>query len=297
MNAPEDATPGGTNGPSKATGGEPASGGRGRAGEHRGRTVENEIGIAADPARVWEAWADPARIADWFVERAVGRATDGGRVTWAWDRFGLEIEQEVLVADPPRRLLLRARDPDRGTSVLEVVLEGDGGQTVVRVVQSGFGGGPDADAAAEGVDSGWAIALGLLRLYMERWYGRVRSELMVLRPVPAACAAVAPYFRDPARLAEWLTAPPDVGDAAPPPRLELRDGRTITGEVLIDAGSEQLREWRQVGGALELKAFPTGDGGCTAGVRATSWQLSQTELQAWKPYFDAAVERLADRLA
>src|SRR5690606_23746181 len=39
---------------------------------HVGRVVRKEIEITADAARVYEAWADPERIATWFVDRAEG---------------------------------------------------------------------------------------------------------------------------------------------------------------------------------------------------------------------------------
>ena len=152
------------------------TGGRPRV-EHEGRTVEKATRVNADPGRVWSAWADPERIAGWFVERAVGRAEEGERVTWAWDRFGLEVEHEVVVADEPHRLVLRASGPSGAPRIQEVTLERDGGETIVRVVQSGFGEGRDADAAAEGADNGWVIALAMLRHYVEHWFGRSKLAL------------------------------------------------------------------------------------------------------------------------
>lgn len=310
---------------------EGAAGHGGREVEHTDPRVEREVRIGAEPEEVWNAWADPELIAGWFVERAVNRAEEGGRVTWAWDRFGMEVEQEVVVADEPRRLVLRS-EPPGGPRILEVTLEGDEGETIVRVVESGFGGSA-AEGEVEGVDAGWTIALGLLRHYVERWYGRSKVELVALRPVPGECARVRWYFRAAEGLARWLTGI-DESDAAPataaaagaegapgsrdgdatvphpaladdaipsaaavhPRRLVLRNGRTVTGEVFAEAHSEFGRVWKEVGGTLEFKAFAVPGGSCVIGLRAVSWSLPQEELDGFQPVLDAAVERLAARL-
>ncbi len=248
--------------------------------EHEGARVEHEARVGAEAERLWSAWADPARIAGWFVERAVGRAEEGGRVTWAWDRFGLEVEQEVLVADAPGRLVLRSPQPGGGASVLEITLEADGGETVVRVVQSGFGEGPEAEAARKGAEGGWVLALAMLGHYVERWYGRTKAEVVVMRPVSVGCEGVAPHYRDPSRLSEWLAL----------------EGRSITGPVLAEAGPERLRVWEEIDGTLELKAFPRSEGGCTVGVRAMSWKLSRGEIDRLEPGLAAALDRLVERL-
>lgn len=290
-----------SDGASADTGGSPERVGDAPEVEHEGRTIEKEVRVDADPGRVWSAWTDPERIAGWFVERAVGRAEEGARVTWAWDRFGVELEQEVVVADEPRRLVLRARGRSGVPQIQEITLERDGVETVVRVVQSGFGEGPEADDAFEGTDSGWVIALGLLKHYVEKWFGRSKSELMVLRPAPGACGPVGRYYREPKRLADWLGSEPaaagsDGDSSGPSTRLALGDGRTITGPVLAEAGSELLRAWNEVGGTLELKAFPAPGGQCMVGVRAVSWKLSQEELDDFESYLADAVDRLVDRL-
>jgi uncharacterized protein YndB with AHSA1/START domain len=92
-------------------------GGAGEAVRHEGPRVEHELRVAADPARVWSAWTEPSLIAGWFVERAVGRAEPGARVTWAWDYRAADrlaewldlgdraVPGPVLVDAGPERLL------------------------------------------------------------------------------------------------------------------------------------------------------------------------------------------------
>ena len=45
--------------------------------QHQGRSMELEIRTTASPDEVWNAWADPSKIAQWFVDRAEGWAHKG----------------------------------------------------------------------------------------------------------------------------------------------------------------------------------------------------------------------------
>ena len=50
--------------------------------EHHGRIFEAEIRTTATPEQVYEAWADPTKIAQWFVDKAEGKAERGATITW-----------------------------------------------------------------------------------------------------------------------------------------------------------------------------------------------------------------------
>ena len=47
--------------------------------EHRGRIIRSTIRTMATPEQIFEAWADPAKLAQWFPDRAEGRADRGWR--------------------------------------------------------------------------------------------------------------------------------------------------------------------------------------------------------------------------
>ena len=72
--------------------------------EHRGRTVRTTIRTTATPEQLFEAWADPAKLAQWFPDRAEGRAVEGGVQKWFFDRFNHALPYEVAAAVPPHRL-------------------------------------------------------------------------------------------------------------------------------------------------------------------------------------------------
>lgn len=243
--------------------------------------IEKTVAIDASPDRIYEAWADPALIGAWFVERAVGRAERGGRVTWIWERFGLAQEQEVLEAEPGRRLVLRSAPHDGPAQVVEVSLGPERGGTRLRLVHSGFASGA-GDPTFDGVDSGWTLALRLLRFWAERHYGRPKEELLVLRPVRGACERVRPFYSSVEGRARWLVA---------------EEGLPLEGETLEVAGPEVLRSWDEGRGTLELKAFARDRMECHVGVRAVSWRREPEDLEAFRPAFERPVDRLVEALA
>ena len=66
---------------------------------HQGRTIEGEIRIDAPAEVVWQAWADPARVPAWFVDRAEGRMEVGSTVQWFWDSTDEGMTHRVLAAE------------------------------------------------------------------------------------------------------------------------------------------------------------------------------------------------------
>lgn len=266
--------------------------------EHRGRRVEKEVRVAASPERVWRALADPARLAEWFVDRAEGPVEDGGTYTWFWDKAGFEVPNRVVIAEPPSRLELETAMPWGGARVLEVRISvAGGGETHVRLVDSGFREGADWDEEYEGVDSGWEMALAMMKHYVERHFGEPRTELMVERPARFEHAELPSHFSTTEGLARWLTrsgAPAAVGE---PIRLELWDGRPLTGRVLARTAYEISFSWDEMDAALEVKPFGHRPGERVVMLRLAGWSMGEdrrAELEGW---LEATTERLADAVS
>jgi uncharacterized protein YndB with AHSA1/START domain len=80
--------------------------------DHQGRRIERTIRTSASPDRVWQAWADPEKLAQWFADRASGVAMPGGTLTWSFEKFGA-FPYEVFAAEPGERLVLTGAPPGR----------------------------------------------------------------------------------------------------------------------------------------------------------------------------------------
>jgi uncharacterized protein YndB with AHSA1/START domain len=84
-------------------------------------TILAEVFIAAPPARVFEAIADPTQYTQWWGQKSVFRATDSKsdfRVGGKWSIEGVgpggipfHMEGEYLEVDPPR-LMVQTRKAD-----------------------------------------------------------------------------------------------------------------------------------------------------------------------------------------
>lgn len=267
--------------------------------DHKGRIIRAEMRTTATPQQAWEAWADPQKIAGWFVDRATGEARPGGAMTWFFDSFGIVIPYQVMDAAPGSAFALKWEPPPgQGyAGILDVRIAREGGETVVRLVNSGFREGAEWDEEYEGVNSGWKMALSLLKEYLERHFGRAKKTEIVLRSAAFESTRVLEYFRTAPKLGEWLTKAgtgagggiEKVGDTC---RLEFRDGGTMTGRVLEITKKEVALSWEEIDGTLELKAFAMGPQRMV-GMRIMSWKLDDGELKNVAARMEPAVGRLA----
>jgi len=253
---------------------------------------------AATPMQAWEAWARPEHLSRWFTDEARGEAVPGGEIVHVFSRFGLEIPHRVLEAVPGEKLVVEGTSPMGLPFRQQVIVTRDGGETVIELVHSGFGSEEEWGMEYEGVDSGWQLALALLRHYLEHHWGEDKAGLFVMRPAAFEYADLQPLYRDEAGLASWLTtngslAGKEIGD---PVRLELREGGTLTGTLLADSGRELLVSWDEIGGALELKGFDMGPDGRAVCLRGSAWGMGAEEAAAWEERLGRAADRLVAAL-
>ena len=256
-------------------------------------TDTRTLRTTATPQQVFEAWADPELLAQWFPEAARGEAVPGGTMTYVFSKFGIEMVHQVVEVVPGERLVLDGKNPAGLPFRQEIAIRREGGETVLELVHSGFDDGADWGDDYEGADSGWAMALAILRHYLEHHFGRPRTNYFVMRPASYEFAQLDALYRSEAGLSKWLTRSGRTGEVGDEVALELRDGGRVTGEVLAWTGRECAVSWREIAGVLELKAFPMGPGGRAIALRGSSWSdaaPAEAEIEAW---MSAALDRLA----
>jgi uncharacterized protein YndB with AHSA1/START domain len=259
-----------------------------------GRRIEAEIRTTATPEEVWKAWTDPAAISRWFTDEAGGEARPGGKLVWVFRGFG-EISYPVAVADPPARLVLAGDISGRGPFALEILIRQSAGTTVVRLINSGFLDGIEWNEEYEGVRSGWAGSLALLKHYLERHLGAPRQATLILRPASVGPEELYRCFSEEDGLAAWLTREGTLGGLGEPAALVLRDGTGLSGTVIAATGREKAVTWDEEDGVvLELKGFGAA-GRRMVGIRLTTWGVDAGRLARLERLFAPAVERLAER--
>jgi uncharacterized protein YndB with AHSA1/START domain len=265
--------------------------------EHKGRIIRAEIRTKATPQQAYDAWADPQKIAHWFPDRAEGKAEPGATITWIFEKFNYRIPYEVLIAQPAEKFAIRWNPPPgMNAGVLEVTISKEGGETVIRLVNSGFREGAEWNEEFEGTDSGWRMALALLKHYLENYFGTPRASFLVMRPAEFSFDQAVQFQRTAAGLKQWLTKSGVYGEVGESFALELQEGGNASGRVLAKTKRETTLGWDEIHGVLELKAFSMGPQKMLC-VRGCGWGLSAEKAKELEGQMERAVERLASALA
>jgi len=137
------------------------------------RSVDLSVEVPGTPEEVWETIATGPGLSVWFVPTDI----EGDTVTM---HHGMLDQVGTITAwQPPRRWALGLGEfSPPGTDApplelaLEIVVEArSGDRCVVRLVNSGFGGGADWDRQFESSSVGWERCLEILRLYLTHFRG------------------------------------------------------------------------------------------------------------------------------
>ena len=143
------------------------------------KTVETAITIDASPEEVWRAVSEGEGIKRWFCNDARVNPGAGGSI-WMSFGEGMDWETPIEIWEPGRRL--RTADPAPSTLAVDYFIESDRGQTVFRIVHSGFG----ADAWDEELDTlnaGWRTFAAMLKHYLEVHPGKARTVVSFRHPI------------------------------------------------------------------------------------------------------------------
>jgi uncharacterized protein YndB with AHSA1/START domain len=256
-----------------------------------GRTVEVEIVTRAHPARVWEALTDPARIVEWFADRAQGEVEESGLVTWSFDQLGSDMSFRVLHVSGKSRMVLQGEGSTRGRLEINVGLAHDG--TRVTLTHENL---PEDqwDADYQALTSGWRVALAVLRYYVEFHFAEPRRGFFVLRSGRFPLGRLQTLFRDPAGLQEWLTDGGSMGTPGGRVHLALKNGETLRGDMLADAGTDLALAWDEIGGVLQLRtlAVPHERDARSVCAMGWGWRLNAERAKQIEQYLVGALERL-----
>ncbi len=153
------------------------------------RSHESAITIHATPDDVWRALTDADELVRWFPLDARVTPGQGGKV---WISWGAPWEGEGTIAiwEPGRRLRI-----DQGLVGLTVdyFIEGKGGggggETVLRVVTSGFEKLANWEDEWDGTKRGWRFELEGLRHYLQHHRGARRQVAWITTSVAVSAAA------------------------------------------------------------------------------------------------------------
>lgn len=256
---------------------------------------EREIRISASPAEVWAGWADPEHVRNWFSDDAYGILEPGGELVHEFHGHG-EHRYRVVEVEAPRRLVLDGEMDGRAFRQT-VEIRTESGTTVLRLVHSGFGTADPDSEIVQGIDSGWSMALALLKHYVENHFGRNKATHVAFRPARFEYdVLLREHYLDGEGLRGWLTEGGRGIALSEPVELEIPGAGAFSGRVLALTDHEVSVTLDEVDGVLELKAFGAGPEARVLGVRLVSWADEPHRLGSLRRALDGAVARLVDRV-
>jgi uncharacterized protein YndB with AHSA1/START domain len=224
---------------------------------HELNIVTKDIEINSPPSKVFAAWTEPDHLQRWFTDQVLGWPGVGSNLTFKWKNFGFSVDYKLAEMRPDTKLVFKTRLSGIGTQVLTVKLARRAPKTIVTLSESG----PEnhkSDPKESGVESGWEMALGLLKYYIETQFGKDRETFFAMLPAVFELEKLHHLFTTTEGLQQWLTvesAPPEKpGDLV---KFRFDGGQTISGRVLAITHHELALSWDEIDGYLELKSFPT----------------------------------------
>lgn len=137
------------------------------------REVVKEVVIAATTDEVWQALTDARELTRWFPVDARVEPGVGGSIWISWGE-GAGGEAPITAWEPGRRLQwTESRGPIK--LAVDFHIDAREGGAVVRLVQSGFGDGPEWDDEFHMVTGGWTYFMTHLKWYLEQHRGTPRD--------------------------------------------------------------------------------------------------------------------------
>jgi len=153
------------------------------------RAIVLEARYDASPADVWHALTDTEALRDWFAPFVNAGQNVGGIVEMSWDGTNMW-PTTIEVWEPERHL--RWADPAPSAPdgrpqprlMVDWFISTDAGQTVLRLVHSGFGEGANWDDQVDGTLGGWTYFLWNLEYCLTRHRGAHRTMVSARKRVP-----------------------------------------------------------------------------------------------------------------
>lgn len=255
--------------------------------------IRNFIITEAQPERAYDAWTEPEHLSRWFCDKVTGWPGYGSKLNMTWERFGFSIEYNLPTVQPPRKVILKALIPGMGTQTLDISIRPYGAGSRIEIVETGPGA--DGQEGAGDAKSGWEMSLSVLKLYIEKYWGKPRKSFFALVSAPYENKQLMELYQSEEGLAKWLTSKGSIGNAGDPVSLELMSGDKLTGKVMAVTSHELVVSWDEIAGYLELKSFEVNSDRKAVCIRGFSYggKLSDEDCKRLEGEMENALGRLS----
>lgn len=141
--------------------------------------IKTKFKILKPANEVFEAIADPEKMANYWFSSGSERMEQDKRITWRYDEYNAEVEIRVLKVIENQRLVFSWGEDDEETVVTITINELDHASTLIEVNESGLKeDDPEIVNKMIGQKEGWVYVLTCLKAYLENGVNSLRASLI-----------------------------------------------------------------------------------------------------------------------
>lgn len=132
------------------------------------------------PAKeVFEAIADPEKMANYWFSSGTSRVEQGKKITWRYDEYNAEVTIKVLEVVVNEKIVFSWGEEGQETIVTISFQKLNDSSTIIEVIESGFKeDDPDLVSKLLGQQGGWVYMLTCLKGYLENGINTLRASLI-----------------------------------------------------------------------------------------------------------------------
>jgi uncharacterized protein YndB with AHSA1/START domain len=128
---------------------------------------------------VFEAIADPNKMANYWFSSGTERLEQGKTITWRYEEYGAEVIIHVLEVEDNKKILFSWGEEVEQTIVAITLEKLDESSTKIEITESGFKeDDPDLVDKLVGQKGGWVYMLTCLKGYLENGANTLRASLI-----------------------------------------------------------------------------------------------------------------------
>lgn len=141
--------------------------------------ITTKFQILKPANEVFEAIADPQKMANYWFSSGAGRVEQGKTITWRYEEYDAEVLIHVLDVEENKKIVFSWGEEGEETTVTITLSTLEEAGTEIGITESGFNeDNPDLVDKLVGQKGGWVYMLTCLKGYLENGINTLRASLI-----------------------------------------------------------------------------------------------------------------------
>lgn len=141
--------------------------------------ITTKFKILKPANEVFEAIANPDKMANYWFSSGTGRIEHGKKITWRYAEYNAEVLITVLEVEENKKIVFSWGEEGEETTVTITLSTLEEAGTEIGIIESGFNeDDPDLVDKLVGQKGGWVYMLTCLKGYLENGINTLRASLI-----------------------------------------------------------------------------------------------------------------------